>query len=63
MGTSAALLFFGTLTVAAIFSASKIQRAELIEARARKQAAIEAEQKRQARLAEYSARCFRPDGD
>lgn len=46
--TSLALLFFGTLVVAAIFSAAKIQRAE---------------QKRQARLAEFSAKCFRPDGD
>ena len=49
-----AFLFFGTLVVAVIVDMAKIQRAE---------AAIEAERKRQARLAEFSAKCFRPDGD
>lgn len=64
MATSLAFLFFGALLVAGLFSIVKIQREELLAARAGKQAALEADQKRQARLAEYRAKCYqRVDGD
>lgn len=63
MATFLAFLFFGVIVVASIFRASKIQRAELLDARAKRDAADEIERKRQARLAEFSAKCFRPDGD
>lgn len=63
MATSLAFLFFGTLAVAGAFSMAKIQRAELASARAKREAASEAERKRKARLAEFRVKSFRPDGD
>lgn len=63
MATALAFLFFGTLAVAGVFSMVKSQRAELLEARAGREAALEAERKRKARLADYRAKCYRPDGD
>lgn len=64
MATSLAFLLFGTLLVAGIFSMVKIQRQELRDARAGREAAIEADRKRKARLEDYRAKCYqRVDGD
>lgn len=56
MVTSLVLLLFGTLAVVGIFSMAKIQRAEYFEARAAKLA-------KDARIKEFRAKCYRPDGD
>lgn len=49
-------LFFGGLLVAAILGIAKIQRAEYFAAR-------EAKEEREARIKEFRAKCYRPDGD
>lgn len=49
-------LLFGVLPLAGLVAMVRIQRAEYFEAR-------EIKRKREARLAEFSAKCFRPDGD
>lgn len=56
MATSLALLFFGTLAVVGVFSMVKIQRQELLDARA-------AKAKQQTRIEAFRPKCFRPDGD
>lgn len=64
MATSLVFLLFGTLAVAGAFAMAKIQRAELLAARAKRKEANEIERKRQARLAEFRAKCYqRVDGD
>ncbi len=61
--TSFIFLFFGVLLVAGVFSMAKIQRQQLLEARAKKAQGYAAERARLARLEAYRAKCFRPDGD
>ncbi len=56
-------LFFAVLLMAAIRSMAKIQRAELLEARAKREAACKVARAREARLEEFRAKCYRPDGD
>jgi len=63
MTTQLVLALFAALTVAAVFSMVKIQRAELRAARAKRDEANEIERKRQLRLEEFRAKCCRPDGD
>lgn len=54
--TTFIFFFFGTLAVAGAFNMAKIQRAELLAARAQK-----AQEK--ARIDAFRAKCWRPDGD
>ena len=54
--TTFTFLFFGTLAVVGGFSMAKIQRQELLDARA-------AKEKHAARIQAFRAKCYRPDGD
>lgn len=63
MTSTLVFVIFAGLVVGAITRMVTIQRAELAEARAKKAQACAAERARLARIEEFRAKCFRPDGD
>ena len=63
MSTFTVFVIFAGLVIGAITRIVKIQREEYIAVRDAKIAAAIEKEKREARLKEYRAKCFRPDGD